>query len=177
MRSGLGRIRGESEPPTRGDQYCPGARRINENVDIRSYGWVFGYCAVRYLLTSWTSARYDRDPSRYQPDLYQRNREDLLAKMRSTLSFLAVNQFKLLHKDYLEAFEQELVARMSQDECHFADLVSEMRHRWENKYEKSAREVSVEGTEPKWKHELSLLKADIRKLVDRIREDETIKVS
>jgi hypothetical protein len=128
-------------------------------------------------MTSWTSARYDRDPSRYQPDLHQRNRVDLLAKIRSTLSTLAINQFKLLRKDYLEAFEQELVARMSQDECHFADLVGEVCHRWESKFEESAREVSVEGTELKWKHELGLLKTDVGKQVDRIREDEIIKVS
>jgi hypothetical protein len=120
-------------------------------------------------------AQYDRDPPHYRPELYQRRRTDLLGTFETTLSSLSAAQFELLHKDYLRAFHDELVAGMTSEHA-FTDLVKETSNRWEKKFEDSAREASVESTDRKWEDELELLKADIRKLVDEASEAATTKV-
>jgi protein SEY1 len=123
------------------------------------------------------SARYDEDASRYHTDVYQRKRADLVATIESMLSPLSAGQSKLLHRDCLHAFEQELLAGMSRDECHFVDLVDELSKLWEKKFEENAREASVEGGGWNWEDELELLKTDIHKEAGRIRANETKRVS
>jgi protein SEY1 len=129
------------------------------------------------MLTAFAADRYDRDPSRYPPELYQRRRGDLLNAFESTLSPLSVAQFKLLHRVYLASFRTDLLARMTQDGADSTDLVTETSNHWERKFEDSAREASVESTEWKWRNELELLKRDIRDLADEITGDATNKVS
>jgi protein SEY1 len=122
-------------------------------------------------------ARYDEDASRYHQDVYQRKRADLVATMESLLSPLSAGQFKLLHRDCLHAFEQELLAGMSQDDCQFADLMDKLCTRLEKKFEENAREASIEGAGWNWEDELELLKTDIRNEADKIRASETKRVS
>jgi hypothetical protein len=66
---------------------------------------------------------------------------------------------------------------MAQGGADSTDLVTETCNHWERKFEDSAREVSVESTEWKWRNELELLKRDFRDFVNDEIAGATDKVS
>jgi protein SEY1 len=124
-----------------------------------------------FILTMTYLARYDVDASHYGQDVHQRKREDLIASIESMLSPLSVGQFKLLHRDCLLAFEQELLVGVHLGERDFTELAKESCNRWQNVFEESAREAAVRGTEKTLETELELLKGDFSRVVDQTKED------
>lgn len=121
-------------------------------------------------------ARYDRDASRYHKAVYTRKRADLTAALDSTLSPLFLGQLKNLHKFCLVQFKKALLDGLKGEEYDFGHVVANARAKWESKFEESAKEAFVEGTDWVWEEELDLLKEEIKSVADQCRKDETKKM-
>jgi protein SEY1 len=136
--------------------------------------------AVICLPNMTTSARYDRDASRYHPGVYKRKRADLVAVLDSTLSPLFFGQLKNLHKSCLVQFKREMHDGMRGENYNFAEIVKLARERCEKAFEEGASEaVPVEGEDAvhwSFEEEFNLLREEMGSVADQCRRDETKKM-
>lgn len=123
-----------------------------------------------------TTARYDRDASRYHKGVYGRKRADLIAALDSTLSPLFLGQLKNLHKSCLVAFKKEMLDGLRGESYSFADVVAKARRRCEGNFSEGAEEALVEDTDWTWEDELQSLKEEVGVVADQCRKDETKKM-
>lgn len=123
-----------------------------------------------------STARYDKDASRYHQGVYKRKRTDLTATMDSTLSPLFLGQLKNLHKSCLVAFKKEMLDGLRGEDYSFADVVLKARQTCEGTFTVGAKEALVEGADWTWEDELELLKEEMESVGNQCRKDETKKM-
>ncbi|KAF5322613.1 hypothetical protein D9619_001456 [Psilocybe cf. subviscida] len=131
------------------------------------------------LMRQWrkdTTARYDRDASRYHKGVYTRKRTDLLAALDNVLTPLFYGQLKNLHKSCLVTFKQEMLDGMRGEEYNFAEIVAGARERCESSFATAAKEALVEETDWSWEEEMELLQEEVGIVADQCRKDETKKM-
>jgi len=145
---------------------------------------------VRRLIV--TVGKFDRDASRYHAPVYQRKRLDLLTSLHASLSPLFLGQLKNLHKSVSARFAKDLNAGLKESGYDLAEVVQRGTAKARDTFLESAKgeyyqvfaelnsdanvEVTVEGTDWEYEHELALLEDDLRLIADQIRADETKKM-
>ena len=122
------------------------------------------------------AARYDTDASRYHQGVYKRKRADLIHSIDSTLSPLFLGQLKNLHKSCLVQFKSEILTGLKGEDYNFAEVVGKSRQACEERFEHSAKEALVQGTDWVWEDEMESLKEEISYVADQCRKDETKKM-
>ncbi|KAJ7739031.1 RHD3/Sey1 [Mycena maculata] len=131
------------------------------------------------MMRNWRTdalTRYDRDASRYHQGVYGRKRVDLITALDAALSPLFLGQLKNLHKACLVAFKREMLEGLHGEGYNFADVVFAARGRCLGRFEATAAEAVVEGTDWTWEDEMISLKEEVGSVADQCRKDETKKM-
>jgi protein SEY1 len=77
--------------------------------------------------THLSTARFDRDASRYHRGVYERKRADLLQQIHTTLHLLFLGQLKNLHKIALSTFKQKVKEGVGREGYDFGEVVKSSR--------------------------------------------------
>ncbi|KAJ9477321.1 Protein SEY1 [Pseudozyma hubeiensis] len=121
--------------------------------------------------------KFDRDASRYHPEVYKRKRIDLLEKLNSSLSPFFLGQLKNLHRSLLASFKQNVLDRMKNDANYdFGSLVGGEKKAAMAKFELAARAVLLDETDWSIHDEVAELEAEIQSISDTMRVEETRKM-
>ncbi|WVO15942.1 protein SEY1 [Cryptococcus depauperatus] len=131
------------------------------------------------LMRDWLGTalgKFDREASRYHASVYQRKRLDLLASLHSSLSPIYLGQLKNMHKAETAKFSKDIVAGVKEPGYDFGDVVRKSKANAKERFSKGAEELTIEGTEWEYAHEMTLLDEDLKLIADKCRADETKKM-
>ncbi|SNX82793.1 probable Protein SEY1 [Melanopsichium pennsylvanicum] len=122
-------------------------------------------------------AKFDRDASRYHPEVYKRKRIDLLEKLNSSLSPFFLGQLKNLHRHMLASFKSNVLERMrSEANYDFGQVVTSEKKSALDKFTVAAQAVLLSDTDWTIIDEVAQLDAEIQSISDVMRVEETKKM-
>ncbi|KAF9115300.1 Dynamin-like GTPase that mediates homotypic ER fusion [Mortierella sp. AM989] len=119
---------------------------------------------------------FDKDASRYHPEVYKRKRSEVLSKANSMLESYFVGQLKNLHKQAVLQFSTQLQQALKSDGAEFASVSSAAKKDATEFFLTGAKAIKLEETDWEYEEELYQLEHDLQELATAQREKELSKM-
>ncbi|CAO3574363.1 unnamed protein product [Mortierella alpina] len=119
---------------------------------------------------------FDKDASRYHPEVYKRKREEMLSKANTMLGSYFVGQLKNLHTSALSLFSSNLQHALKLDGAEFANVVLVTQRKAVDFFLQGARAIRLDDTDWEYEEELYQLERDIQALAVEQRQKELSKM-
>ncbi|KAF9358861.1 Dynamin-like GTPase that mediates homotypic ER fusion [Mortierella sp. AD094] len=119
---------------------------------------------------------FDKDASRYHPDVYKRKRSEVLSKANSMLESYFVGQLKNLHKKAVSQFSTQLQQALKSDEAEFASASSAAKKEATEFFLTGAKAIKLDETDWEYEEELYQLEHDLQEFATAQKEKELSKM-
>ncbi|KAG0355674.1 Dynamin-like GTPase that mediates homotypic ER fusion [Gamsiella multidivaricata] len=119
---------------------------------------------------------FDKDASRYHPEVYKRKRGEVLAKANSMLESFFVGQLKNLHKKAVLQFSTRLQQDLKKEGAEFGSISSAAMKEAVDFFVQGAKAIKLEETDWEYEEELYQLEHDLREFSKAQREKEMAKM-
>jgi hypothetical protein len=119
---------------------------------------------------------FDTAAGRYHSGVYNRKRQELLAKINSSLSPLFLSHLKNLHKTVLKEFRKSVQDGLKVDGYDFAQVVQSTRATASAEFDKGAKDVLLSDTDWSADETKQQLDEDMTAIADLLRAEETKKM-
>ncbi|KAI8071554.1 root hair defective 3 GTP-binding protein-domain-containing protein [Gongronella butleri] len=120
---------------------------------------------------------FDKHASRYHQGVYQKKREEMLAKLNTQLNVYFVGQLKNLHKKAISQFDNALKQELKKPNYNFAIVVSSALDNARSLFVDGAKKIVLADTDWSYAHELTQLDEEFEQVSTKARSDEFKKMS
>ncbi|WFD36186.1 Dynamin-like GTPase that mediates homotypic ER fusion [Malassezia cuniculi] len=121
-------------------------------------------------------AAFDKNASRYHPNVYARKRADLLARLNAALSPFFLAQLNNLHKSLVQEFRQTILDGVREPGYDFGNVVDKAHAATLAKYDAAAAAVLLEDTDWSIVDERAQFIAELEQAGQALRADECAKM-
>ncbi|KAF9353697.1 Dynamin-like GTPase that mediates homotypic ER fusion [Mortierella sp. NVP85] len=119
---------------------------------------------------------FDKDASRYHPDVYKRKRAEMLSKANHMLEAYFLGQLKNLHKKAVSLFSTNLQQALRSDNVEFSVVVAASKKEVTDYFLQGANAIKLEETEWSYDEELYQLEQGLQEFAKTQREKELNKM-
>ncbi|KAG0002195.1 Dynamin-like GTPase that mediates homotypic ER fusion [Entomortierella chlamydospora] len=119
---------------------------------------------------------FDKDASRYHPEVYKRKRSEVLSKANSMLNSYFVGQLKNLHKKAVSQFSTLLQEALKSDGAEFASASSTAKKEVTEFFLTEAKAIKLDETDWEYEEEFYQLENDLQEFAKAQREKELSKM-
>ncbi|KAF9175161.1 Dynamin-like GTPase that mediates homotypic ER fusion [Mortierella sp. AD011] len=119
---------------------------------------------------------FDKDASRYHPEVYKRKRNEVLSKANSMLNSYFVGQLKNLHKKAVSRFSTLLQEALKSDGAEFASASSAAKKDVTEFFLTEAKAIKLDETDWEYEEESYQLEHDLQEFAKAQREKELSKM-
>lgn len=119
---------------------------------------------------------FDKDASRYHPEVYKRKRAEVLTKANSMLESFFVGQLKNLHKKAVAQFSSELQQALKKDGAEFGAVSTTAKDNATAFFLQGAKAIKLEETDWEYEEEQFQLEQDLQEFAATQREKEISKM-
>ncbi|KAI8637905.1 RHD3/Sey1 [Parasitella parasitica] len=122
-------------------------------------------------------ASFDKNASRYHQGVYQKKREEMLAKLNTQLHVLFVGQLKNLHKKAVAMFDENLKAELKKPNYNFAVAVEGCLKTATDYFLASAKAILLSETDWSFTSEITSLEEEFSEVSAKARAEEFKKMT
>ncbi|KAK3814929.1 MAG: RHD3/Sey1 [Benniella sp.] len=119
---------------------------------------------------------FDKDASRYHPDVYKRKRGEMMSKANHMLEAYFLGQLKNLHKKAVSLFSTNLQQALRSDNVEFSVVVAASKKEVTDYFLQGANAIKLEETEWSYDEELYQLEQGLQEFAKTQREKELNKM-
>ncbi|KAF9431791.1 Dynamin-like GTPase that mediates homotypic ER fusion [Entomortierella beljakovae] len=119
---------------------------------------------------------FDKDASRYHPEVYKRKRTEVISKANTMLEAFFVGQLKNLHKKALVQFSTQLQQALKVEGAEFGIVSTAARNEASEFFLTGAKAIKLDETGWEYEEELHQLESDLQEFETTQREKELSKM-
>ncbi|CEP07956.1 hypothetical protein [Parasitella parasitica] len=122
-------------------------------------------------------ASFDKNASRYHQGVYQKKKDEMLAKLNTQLHVLFVGQLKNLHKKAIAMFDENLKAELKKPNYNFAIAVEGCLKTATDYFMAGAKAILLPETDWSFTSETTTLEEEFSEVASKARADEFKKMT